>query len=137
MADPYLLTTSTTASKPKFVGTEWDVIRAPRSIGLLALDILDARSGAVIEDEKAFCWLFPAESKQSWTITNSQVLPAGTTLAVPLARLTASPEPHWQICPGADQLPTTAAALRAALEDASATVAAQPTSDLSAGSAGR
>ncbi|MFE5591202.1 hypothetical protein [Streptomyces sp. NPDC056549] len=135
MADLDLLATSTTACEPRTVGAEWDAVQVPHSVGLLALDILGTRSGAVIEDGKAFYWLLPAGSTEGWGTANTQALPAGTTLAVPPARRTVGPGPHWRICPGDDQLLTHAAALRAAVEDASGPAKGQLAPDVSGGSA--
>ncbi|NML55370.1 hypothetical protein HHL19_16500 [Streptomyces sp. R302] len=126
MADPELLTTSKTESEPKTVGAEWDAIQVPRSVGLVALNILGARSGAVIEDETALYWLLPAGSTEGWSTRGTKALPTGTTLDVPVARCTTGPGPHWRICPGEDRLLTSVDALRAAVVDASGLAGGQP-----------
>ncbi|WP_086824843.1 hypothetical protein [Streptomyces sp. NRRL B-24572] len=131
MADPDL----PTACEPRIVGAEWDAVGIPRSVGLLALDILGARSGAVIEDGTALYWLLPAGSAEGWGTANTRALSAGATLAVPPARRTVGPGPHWRICPGDDRLLTPAAALRAAVEDASGQTGGQPAPNFSGGRA--
>ncbi|MFI0827325.1 hypothetical protein ACH4Q7_23035 [Streptomyces roseolus] len=118
MADPDLLAASPTMCEPRAVGEEWDAVRVPRDVGRLALDILGPRSGAVIEDGTAFYWLLPVGSTDGWDLATTRALPAGTTLAVPLARRTVGPGPHWRICPGDDRLLTPADVLRAAVGDA-------------------
>ncbi|MFD3729622.1 hypothetical protein [Streptomyces sp. NPDC058671] len=135
MADRALLIMPTTGCEPRIVGEEWDAVQVPRSVGLLALDILGARSGGVIEDGTAFYWFLPVGSTKDWDTDNTQALPAGTTLAVPPARCTVGPGPRWRICPGADQLLTQAAVLRAAVDDACGPAEGQPAPDFSGRSA--
>ncbi|MFC9337381.1 hypothetical protein ACFT0G_02925 [Streptomyces sp. NPDC057020] len=114
------------ACEAALVPEQWDAVRVPRSVGLIALDILGGRSGAVIEDSDALSWLVPAGAAEGWGTMDVHVVPFGAALSVPAARLTVGPGPYWRICPGDDRLLTPAAALRAALQDASAAAARQP-----------
>ncbi|RSS36736.1 hypothetical protein [Streptomyces sp. WAC08241] len=115
MTSPALQLGAATAAQP--AGRAWDAVRVPRSIGLLALATLGARSGAVIEDDRALYWLVPTGSAAGWDITNTTVLGVGVKVLVPPARRTAGPGPFWRICPG-DTWLTDVTALRAAVEDA-------------------
>lgn len=101
-------------------GATWDAIRVPRSVGVIALEILGARSGAVIEDPvaPALYWLVPEGSAARWDIVGTHALSRGHTLTVPPARRTVGPGPHWRVCPGDEAWLTDADALRAAIEDA-------------------
>ncbi|MGA4979869.1 hypothetical protein [Streptomyces cinereoruber] len=105
------------ATTAQLAGQAWDAIRVPRSIGLLTLDILGARSGAVIEDGLALYWLVPIGTATGWDITGTTVLSAGARVSVPPARRMAGPGPFWRVCPG-DTWLTDADTLRAAVEDA-------------------
>ncbi|MFE1272156.1 hypothetical protein [Streptomyces sp. NPDC058758] len=113
--------------EPRAVGAEWHAVRVPRGVGLLVLDILGARSGAVIEDGTALYWLLPAGSTEGWTAPGTKALTAGTVLSVPVARCTTAPGSHWRICPGEDRLLTSADALRAAMADAAGLAGEQTT----------
>ncbi|MFC8898203.1 hypothetical protein [Streptomyces cinereoruber] len=115
MASPALQLGAATAAQP--AGQAWDAVRVPRGIGLLALEALGARSGAVIEDDRALYWLVPPGSAAGWDITNTTVLGTGAKVLVPPARRTAGPGPFWRVCPGEAWL-TDTDALRAAVEDA-------------------
>lgn len=112
---PALNLGAATTAQP--AGQTWDAVRVPRSIGLITLDILGARSGAVIEDERALYWLVPLNTATGWDITNIAILGVGTRVSVPPARRMAGPGPFWRVCPGETWL-TDADALRAAIEDA-------------------
>ncbi|MFH8577091.1 hypothetical protein [Streptomyces zaomyceticus] len=109
---------SATGCESVAVGVSWDAVRVPRSIGLIAVDILGQRSGAVIDDGMALYWLLPLRSASQWDIVGTRVLRDGETLSIPPARRTIGPGPHWRICPGEDNHLTPADALRAAVEDA-------------------
>ncbi|MFJ5876922.1 hypothetical protein ACIQD1_19640 [Streptomyces sp. NPDC093088] len=105
------------ASTAQLAGQAWDAVRVPRGIGLLTLEILGARSGAVIEDERALYRLLPTGAATGCDITGTTVLNAGARVSVPPARRMAGPGPFWRVCPG-DTWLTDADALRTAVEDA-------------------
>ncbi|MBD0837355.1 hypothetical protein [Streptomyces sp. TRM68416] len=100
-------------------GHEWDAIRVPRSIGLAAMEILGARCGAVVDDAlSAVLYFFvPTGTVEEWGVGNTRALGAGSTVAIPPARRTEGPGPHWRMCPGEDRWITDPAALRAAIQD--------------------
>jgi hypothetical protein len=101
-------------------GVTWDAVRVPRNIGLTALTILGARSGAVIEDPNglALYWFIRPGRATAWGVTNTVALSTGSFVVVPPARRTAGPGPHWRVCPGTKPWTTDVEALRTAVEDA-------------------
>ncbi|PZT70213.1 hypothetical protein DN402_31865 [Streptomyces sp. SW4] len=115
-----MTTTPLPASTPRPAGHEWDVIRAPRQLGLAAMSILGTRAGAVVEDpQRASVFFFvPAGAAASWRVQNTEPLPEGRTVPLPPRRRTEGPGPHWRICPGDGSWLTDPAALAAALSDA-------------------
>ncbi|RPK56273.1 hypothetical protein EES43_24835 [Streptomyces sp. ADI96-02] len=106
-------------------GDTWDAVRVPRSVGYDAVAILGSRSGAALQDPREGCLYFfiTPGSADSWgnsDVPGARILGAGSHIVLPPPRRTTGPGPHWRICPGDKGLLTDTAALRAALEDASA-----------------
>lgn len=101
-------------------GRDWDAIRVPRTLGLDALDILGARSGAVVDDPRqpALYWFVAVGAAGLWEVDEARPLGAGNFVAVPPPRRTQGPGPYWRICPAGTNWLTNAAALQAAVEDA-------------------
>lgn len=101
-------------------GQTWAAIRVPRSVGLDALAILGSRSGAVLEDPiaAALYWFVPPGTTAKWDVAGTRVLAEDAHLVIPPDRRTQGPGPHWRVCPSAEAWTTEAAALQAALEDA-------------------
>lgn len=74
------------------MGKWWDAVSAPIVVADRALELLDDRSGAVIQDDahgKAY-WLIEVESAKSWSVYQVRVLAALldeiTLLGVPRSR---------------------------------------------------
>ncbi|MFF3195447.1 hypothetical protein [Streptomyces misionensis] len=103
-------------------GYDWDAIRVPRSVGLAALAILGPRCGAAIEDPLTAAgvvyYFVRAGTADTWDVANTTALGRGATLAIPPARRTEGPGPHWRICPGDDGWLADPNALAAAIADA-------------------
>ncbi len=100
-----------------------DVVRAPRTVGLRALEILGVRSGAVVEHctgaERYLFWFIEAGASTEWDLSGTRAMPGSASgLVVPPAGVTQGPGPHWRICPGDGQWTTSVEALHAALADA-------------------
>lgn len=107
------------ACEPLPVGVSWDAVRVPRTVGLTALTILGARSGAVIEDPSgvALYWSIRPGRASDWDVANTVALSTGSLVVVPPDRRTVGPGPHWRVCPGTESWTTDVEALRAAVED--------------------
>ncbi|WP_405461755.1 hypothetical protein OG786_29685 [Streptomyces sp. NBC_00101] len=97
---------------------EWAAIRVPRSVGLDAIAILGSRSGAVLADQEALYWFISPAAVSDWDVPGTRPVGVAAHLVIPPVRRTQGPGPHWRVCPGTDAWATDAAALRAALEDA-------------------
>ncbi|WP_351232172.1 hypothetical protein [Streptomyces sp. NPDC002133] len=101
-------------------GRDWDAVRVPRSVGLTALSILGARSGAVLEDPGALAlyWFVPAGAAADWAVTNTRPIGRGTFVVIPPPLRIEGPGPHWRICPTDGTWTTQPGALQAAIEAA-------------------
>jgi hypothetical protein len=101
-------------------GHDWDAIQVPRSVGLTALDILGARSGAVLDEPRdtVLLWFIAPGASAAWDVPNTRAISEGGDVVIPPHRRTQGPGPHWKICPGDDAWLTDVDALRAAIEDA-------------------
>jgi hypothetical protein len=73
------------AWEPLPVGVSWDAVRVPRNVGLTALTILAARSGAVIEDPSgvALYWSIRPGRASDWDVANTVALSTGSFVVVP------------------------------------------------------
>ncbi|MBL1100170.1 hypothetical protein [Streptomyces coffeae] len=85
------------------VGHHWDAVSAPTAIADRALKLLDARSGAVIQDDlhgKVY-WLIAVDTARSWCLRRVSVLTSlldeSTLLGVPPATWTADRYSYWRI----------------------------------------
>lgn len=99
-------------------GVSWDAIRAQRSVGLAAMAILGARCGAVVEEGTALFFFTPCGTAADWSVDHTEAVREGEPVAIPPARRTQGPGPHWRMCPGEGRMLTDPQALKAALEDA-------------------
>lgn len=99
-------------------GQDWDAIRAQKVVGLAAMAILGSRCGAVVEDGAAVFFFTPCGTAAGWSVDHTEAVRAGDDVAIPPARRTQGPGPHWRMCPGEGRMLTDPQALRAALEDA-------------------
>lgn len=99
-------------------GQAWDAIRTQKTLGLAAMAILGARCGAVVEDGAAVFFFTPCGSAAGWSVEHAEAVQEGDAVAIPPARRTQGPGPHWRMCPGEGRMLTDPEALRAALADA-------------------
>jgi hypothetical protein len=79
-------------------GRWFDAVVVPRDVGRLALDDLDARSGAVVEDQArdTHTWLVPPQGAARWRpLRGVTVLGAGHVVAVPPASWTRGRPVRW------------------------------------------
>ncbi|MGW8375382.1 hypothetical protein [Streptomyces sp. ODS28] len=77
-------------------GRQFDAIRVPRFLGLVALSGL-RRTGAVIVDprERALYFLVPAGAADTWAVPETRALGTAEYLIVPPPARTAPPGPYW------------------------------------------
>ncbi|WP_369043519.1 hypothetical protein [Streptomyces sp. Midd1] len=99
-------------------GLTWDAIVVPRALGRAAVTILGPRCGAVVDDLANLYWFVAHGSADGLTFEHATVLAEQQhTVAIPPARLSHGPGPHWAVCPGDSDWLTDVRALQAALED--------------------
>jgi hypothetical protein len=102
-------------------GVDWDVVRVPMSVGTRALEILGPRSGAIAEDPmaSALYWFVRRGTSPQWDAPHTRVLGTQQYVVVPPRQRVDGPGPHWRISPADRDLITNAAALHAAVREAS------------------
>ncbi len=99
-------------------GQDWDAIRTQKTLGLAAMAILGSRCGAVVEEGAAVFFFTPRGTAAGWSVDHTEPVQEGNAVAIPPARRTQGPGPHWRMCPGEGRMLTDPRALKAALEDA-------------------
>lgn len=102
------------------VGHHWDAVRAAKTIGERALDLLGKQSGAVIADYSTMYWLIQPGSAHYWQRIRQVHVLATTTaeltfMGVPPGHYRSGPGLHWHIPMGPDRYLTEAEHLRQAL----------------------
>lgn len=99
-------------------GVDWDAIRIPHQVGLRVLEILGARTGAVVEARHSFYWFVPVGTAQTWDVPETVALGQDAWVTVPPERRTQpGADPFWHVCPTPDTWHTDPAGLRAAIAD--------------------
>ncbi|MDX3162458.1 hypothetical protein PV516_01405 [Streptomyces scabiei] len=99
-------------------GQDWDAIRTQKTLGLAAMAILGSRCGAVVEEGPVVFFFTPRGTAAGWSVDHTEPVREGGAVAIPPARRTQGPGPHWRMCPGEGRMLTDPQALKAALEDA-------------------
>ncbi|MFE9373134.1 hypothetical protein ACFYM2_25675 [Streptomyces sp. NPDC006711] len=97
-------------------GEHWDVVRAPLSLGLVALELLGDDCGAVICDPWARTLYFLVEpsSTADWQVPRTTAGSTATYLTVPPLD-GRDPQLHWKRSPTQDRVITNTELLRTAL----------------------
>lgn len=94
-------------------------IRVPRDVGLVVLELLGRRCGAVLDDpdDDALHWFLPTEAAETWEVAHTDVIEPESLPPLPSLERTQGPGPFWRMCPG-ESCSTNPDALRAAIADA-------------------
>ncbi|MGY0059873.1 hypothetical protein ACWY4P_25575 [Streptomyces sp. LZ34] len=86
------------------VGTSWDIVRVPLSIGIgeRTLDLLGATTGAVIKNpiDRVLYWLIEPGAASGWDmglLPSAEVWGATAYIEVPPAARTSGPGVHWHV----------------------------------------
>lgn len=90
----------TTSMRITSVGRDWDAVRLPRYLGLLAVGRLGDAVGSVVVDPGArrLYVLVPVGAAARWALPGTRALGQGSFLALPGQGRTAPPGPYWLTC---------------------------------------
>jgi hypothetical protein len=100
-------------------GRDWDAVRVPRSIGIVAHEAMGGASRAVICDSGSqLYWLVPPGTAAGWSVRGTAALGTSTYVVIPPTVLTTGPGDHWERSPGPAGYLTDPHVLREALQAA-------------------